>query len=220
MEKNESTKATQTLTRIGLFIITITFTFLLAWLVARFMPNGDKLSYTKSLSEIIAFGTMLFTALYAFAFISLQGAINKNTEAQNGKNERKDRNNVFLVLSIATSNLIQQSIEKIATFAIGEKISEKDYTTMLSWNNQIAMYLKGINNHKNCTAEENQNYVGDILENNQKIREDIEFIYQHNLTENHQKGLHIRLTQMASMLNWLETQILVSNFEENKQTPL
>lgn len=176
--------------------------------------SSDSKDWADFAAYFAAFGTMLFTALYAFAFISLQGAINKNTEAQNGKNERKDRNNVLLVLSIAISNLIQQSIEKIAEFVIGQKIAEKDYHTLMSWNNQIAMYLIGLNKHKNYMAEENQNYIGEMLENNKKIREDIEYVHQHDLTENYKKGLHIRLTQMTNMLNWLETQILVNNLEE------
>ena len=171
--------------------------------------SSDSKDWADFAAYFAAFGTMLFTALYAFAFISLQGAINKNTEAQNGKNERKDRNNVLLVLSIAISNLIQQSIEKIVVFVIGQKIAEKDYHMLMSWNNQIAMYLIGLN-----IAEENQNYIGEMLENNKKIREDIEYIHQHDLTENYKKGLHIRLSQMTNMLNWLETQILVNNLEE------
>lgn len=206
----------------GKFFLAVSLILLLAVLIVPYYLyvgrgtaiSNDANDWADFATYFAAFGTMLFTALYAFAFISLQGAINKNTEAQNGKNERKDRNNVLLVLSIATSNLIQQSIEKIATFAIGEKISENDYHTLMSWNNQIAMYLTGINKHKNYIAEENQDYIGGMLENNQKIREDIEYIFQHNFTENYKAGLHMRLTQMTNMLNWLETQILVNNLEE------
>ena len=215
MEKNESTKATHILTRAGIVMIVVIFTLLLAWLIACCMPNGDKLAYTRSLPEIIALGTMLFTALYAFAFISLQGAINKNTEAQNGKNERKDKNNVLLVLSIATSNLLQQSIEKVDSLDLNKKISDNDYHSLVSWNHKISVYLTSIDKHKEYIAEENRNYVAEMLSVNQKIRDSIEFIHAHNLTDNYQKGLHVSLIQMGNMLNYLETQIFVNNIEIN-----
>lgn len=176
--------------------------------------SNDGKDWADFAAYFATFGTMLFTALYAFAFITLQGAINKNTEAQQGKNERKSKNDILLVLGIMISNMIQQSIEKIATLAVGSKMSEKDYHTLMGWNQNMCIYLQSIDKYKNYIAEENQNYVGDMLTNNQKIREDIEFIYKHNLSENYKSGLHVRLTQMANMLNWLETQILVSNFEE------
>ena len=207
----------------GKFFLAVSLILLLAVLIVPYYLyvgrgtaiSNDANDWADFATYFAAFGTMLFTALYAFAFISLQGAINKNTEAQNGKNERKDRNNVLLVLSIATSNLLQQSIEKVDSLDLNKKISDNDYHSLVSWNHKISVYLTSIDKHKEYIAEENRNYVADMLTVNQKNRDSIEFIHAHNLTDNYQKGLHVSLIQMGNMLNYLETQIFVNNIEIN-----
>lgn len=102
--------------------------------------SSEGNDYANFSTYIGAIGTMLFTALYAYAFIQLQGAVNNNTQAQIENNniikqEERDRNNkknlVVLVSILESSiNACLEQLKAVKPYYKEKQLSDANYSTL------------------------------------------------------------------------------------------
>ena len=147
MEKREAKKRTsqsERNLRIAFWILSVIVAIMVGVFIYQ-IGIHSKLStqssdYANFSTYIGAIGTMLFTALYAYAFIQLQGAVKSNTQAQKESNtisikkdeDGKVKKNLIFMLSFLESS-IQGSVEKIGLIAARkEKLTAEQYNIIIA----------------------------------------------------------------------------------------
>lgn len=126
----------------GIVLVMLILFLVVVGIHSNFSQNPAD--YANFSTYIGAIGTMLFTALYAYAFIQLQGAVKNNTQAQEERNHisiKKDedgkvKKNLIFMLTFLESS-IQGTLEKLNSIIVrGEKLSSAQYDSLIALLNQ------------------------------------------------------------------------------------
>ena len=122
----------------GIVLVMLILFLVVVGIHSNFSQNPAD--YANFSTYIGAIGTMLFTALYAYAFIQLQGAVKNNTQAQEKSNtismkkdeDGKVKKNLIFMLSFLESS-IQGTLEKLNSIIVrGEKLSSVQYDSLMA----------------------------------------------------------------------------------------
>jgi len=123
----------------ALFVIVAIMLIIFILKIGIHSDLSDKADdYANFSTYVGAIGTMLFTALYAYAFIQLQGAVKNNTQAQEERNNisiKKDedgkvKKNLIFMLTFLESS-IQGCLEKINSIVVRkENLSSEQHEAL------------------------------------------------------------------------------------------
>lgn len=120
----------------GIVLVMLILFLVVVGIHSNFSQNPAD--YANFSTYIGAIGTMLFTALYAYAFIQLQGAVKNNTQAQEERNHisiKKDedgkvKKNLIFMLTFLESS-IQGCLEKINSIVVRkENLSSEQHEAL------------------------------------------------------------------------------------------
>lgn len=186
--------------------------------------STSSTDYANFSTYIGAIGTMLFTALYAYAFIQLQGTVNNNTQVQKDSNDitkkkeadrKVQRNLAFLVATTITS--INACVELLKPYK-SNKISDASYSKLSSQfaqvDQNISLVEKYYTQNSIFKVSESDDSFGEIIE---QIRSNINDCANDVMEWNQQgngksisSNIREQLTSSYNLAKQLETMLISS----------